>query len=256
MGGGARARGVVKRFGPVTALDGLDLEVDAGEIVALLGPNGAGKSTFLRVLGTLVLPDAGTVEVCGVDALAQPTQARRRLGLMVGDERSLYWRLSGRANLEFFAALHGMRRRRAAARAAELLDLVGLTKAADRPVGTYSSGMRMRVSLARSMIAAPPLLLLDEPTGNLDPLAASRFRDLLTALARERGTAVLMATHDLHEAVAVADRVAVLAAGRIVLRESSAEMDAAELERVFLKAVEEAGEQELEPPREVLELDV
>jgi ABC-2 type transport system ATP-binding protein len=234
---GIRVRGVVKRFGPVVALDGLDLDVAGSEIVALLGPNGAGKSTLLRILGTTVLPDAGRVEVLGADVVADPLAARRQIGLMVGDERSLYWRLTGRQNLRFFAALHGMRRRAATGRAAELLLAAGLEEVADRRVLGYSSGMRARLLLARALLSDPPVLLLDEPTRNLDPLAASGFRELATGLARERETAILFATHDLHEAVAVATRVVVVSRGQMVLDEPAERMDAARLESAFLDAV-------------------
>ena len=229
------------------ALDRLDLDVERGEIVALLGPNGAGKSTLLRILGTTVLPDDGTAEVCDVDVVADPARARRQVGLMIGDERSLYWRLSGRGNLVFFAALHGMRRRHALTRAAELLELVGLVEAADRSVLGYSSGMRARLSLARALLAQPPLLLLDEPTRSLDPLAASGFRDTAASLAHERETGILLATHDLHEAVAVSDRVVILSAGRAVLDERASDIDAERLESVFLEAVRASPDGQLSP---------
>jgi ABC-2 type transport system ATP-binding protein len=234
---GIRVRGLVRRFGSVVALDGLDLDVERGEIVSLLGPNGAGKSTLLRVLGTIVLPDQGTASVCGVDVVASPGAARRQVGLMIGDEHSLYWRLSGKENLAFFGALHGLRRPEALRDAAELLDLVGLAEAAERPVRGYSSGMRARLSLARSLLAGPPLLLLDEPTRSLDPLAAVEFREMAVRLTRERGAGILLATHDLHEAAAVSDRIVVLAAGRVMLDEPATGMDPSRLESAFLEAV-------------------
>jgi ABC-type multidrug transport system ATPase subunit len=238
---GIRVRGLVKRFGPVLALGGLDLDVERGEIVAVLGPNGAGKSTLLRILGTTVLPDAGSASVCGVDVTADPIAARRQVGIMVGDERSHYWRLSGLENLGFFAALSGMRPRDAAARAAELLGALGLEEAAARKVSGYSSGMRARLMLARALLADPPLLLLDEPTRNLDPLAGSQFREAARILATDREAGILFATHDLHEAVAVASRIVVLAAGRVVLEEHAAGMDAPRLEAAFLEAVRTHG---------------
>jgi ABC-2 type transport system ATP-binding protein len=244
---GIRVRNLGKRFGPVVALDGLDLDVERGEIVSLLGPNGAGKSTLLRIVGTIVLPDEGTVSVGGVDTVADPAAARRQIGLMIGDERSFYWRLSGRRNLAFFAALQGMRRGDAVTRAGELLDLVGLLEAADRPVRGYSSGMRIRLSLARALLADPPLLLLDEPTQNLDPLAASGFRDTAIRLAGERDTGILIATHDLHEAVAMSTRVAVISAGRVVFAEDASGMDAERLESVFLDAVQASADGQLNP---------
>jgi ABC-2 type transport system ATP-binding protein len=244
---GIRVRGLVKRFGPVVALAGVDLDVHRGEIVALLGPNGAGKSTLLRILGTTVLPDAGSAEVLGVDVVADPLSARRRIGLMAGDERSLYWRLTGRQNLCFFAALQGMRRRQAAERAAQLLLAAGLEEAGDRRVLGYSSGMRARLLLARALLSDPPILLLDEPTRNLDPLAATGFRELATRLAGEPGTGILFATHDLHEAVAIATRVVIISRGQVVLDEPAGRMDAARLESAFLEAVHaqtEGGETE------------
>lgn len=231
-----RANGLVKRFGTVVALDGIDLDVGAGEIVALLGPNGAGKSTLLRILGTTVLADAGRATVMGYDVALDAIAVRRSTGLMIGDERSWYWRLTGRHNLEFFAALHGLRRPAARARAQQLLGEVGLEQAADRRFAGYSSGMRARLSLARALISEPPVLLLDEPTQNLDPVAAARFRETVLELAEERGTGVLFATHDLHEAAEIATRVIGLARGRVAfVREGGT--DARELEEAIVGSV-------------------
>ncbi|MGH2993060.1 MAG: ABC transporter ATP-binding protein [Solirubrobacterales bacterium] len=235
---GIRAREVRKRFRTVQALDGVSLDVEPGEVVALLGPNGAGKSTLLRILATTVIPDSGSAMVGGNDVVEDAMAARRSLGVMIGDERSHYWRISGRRNLAFFAALAGIRRREAAARTERLLEVVGLSEAADRPVLGYSSGMRARLSLARALLPGPPLLLLDEPTRNLDPLAASRFREQASRLAAERRTGILFATHDLHEAVAISTRILVLAAGRIVLEEPARGLDAGRLESAFLEAVQ------------------
>ncbi len=236
-----RVRNLVKRYGPVLALDSLDLQVGAGEIVSVVGPNGAGKSTLLRILGTVVLPDAGSVSICGVDVTMDAKAARRQIGLMIGDERALYWRLSGRENLRFFAALHGIRRREAARRAAELLRLLGLEAAADRRVLGYSSGMRARLLLARALLSRPPALLLDEPTRTLDPVAALRFREIVVQLAREHETLVLLATHDLHEAVAISSRVVILSAGRVALEQSTEGIDASRLESELMETVEPQG---------------
>jgi ABC-2 type transport system ATP-binding protein len=234
---GIRVRGLVKRFGRVVALDGLDLEVDPGEIVAILGPNGAGKSTLLRILGTTVLPDEGSATVAGADVAADPVAARRQLGLMVGDEHALYWRLSGRENLRFFGSLYGLSKERAAARAAELLASLGLESAADRRVLGYSSGMRTRLLLGRALLTDPPLLLLDEPTRNLDPVAAVEFREIALRLTQRRGAGILFATHDLHEAASIANRVIVLSAGRSVLAERVEGMEPARLEARLLEAI-------------------
>jgi ABC-2 type transport system ATP-binding protein len=242
---GIRVREIRKRFRDVQALDGVSLDVEPGEVVALLGPNGAGKSTLIRILGTTVIPDSGSATVGAHDVVRDPVAARRSLGLMIGDERSHYWRISAKRNLAFFAAMVGIPRREAAARVEQLLDAVGLADAADRPVFGYSSGMRARLSLARAMLADPPLLLLDEPTRNLDPLAATRFRESTSRLASERDDAILFATHDLHEAVEISTRILVLSAGRIVLEEPARDLDAARLESAFLAAVESGGDGEV-----------
>jgi hypothetical protein len=143
---GITARDVSKRFRSLQALAGVSFDVAPGEVVALLGPNGAGKSTLLRILGTTILPDSGTIAVAGHDVATDAAGARRSLGVMIGDERAHYWRLSGRRNLMFFAALVGLSRREAGARTRELLEEVHLTEAADRRVGEYSSGMKARLS--------------------------------------------------------------------------------------------------------------
>ena len=228
-------RGVRKQYGATVALDSIDLEIAPGEVVALLGPNGAGKSTLLRILGTTVVPEEGSVLVAGLDAQSDPGGVRRRIGVALGDERSWYWRLTGRRNLEFFAVLSGFSRPAARRRAVALLDEVGLAEAADRRFDGYSSGMKARLSLARALLTEPPVLLLDEPTRTLDPIAAADFRQLALQLAGERGRTMLFATHDLHEAAAVATRVIVLAKGRVAL-ESAEVLDAAGLERAIHQA--------------------
>jgi ABC-type multidrug transport system ATPase subunit len=212
---GIRANGLVKRFGGTLALDGVDLEVRPGEIVSLVGTNGAGKSTLVRILATTVTPDDGTATVGGYDVVAEAQRARGVTGLMLGDERAWYWRISGRRNLEFYAALARLRRAEAQRRCAELLEEVGLAEHADRRVGDYSSGMRARLGLARALLGRPLAVLLDEPTRSVDPIGAEGFRDRLTALAGDGGTAVLMTTHDLGEAASVAGTVVVLGAGRV-----------------------------------------
>jgi ABC-2 type transport system ATP-binding protein len=226
---------VSKSFGDNLALDSIDLEIATGEVVALLGPNGAGKSTLLRIIGTTIIADEGHVHVGGRDVRTDPTGVRRTIGVALGDERSWYWRLTGRRNLEFFAVLCGFARPAARRRAAELLDEVGLAEAADRRFDGYSSGMKARLSLARALLTEPPVLLLDEPTRTLDPLAAADFRALALSLARDRGRTLLFATHDLHEAAAVASRVVVLARGKVAMEVGDA-LDAAGLERAVQQA--------------------
>ena len=223
--------GVVKRFAPRRrwldvlkprpadgiALNGVTLSVGDGEIVGLLGPNGAGKTTLLKILSTLVIPDAGRVEIAGVDILEQPARARGLLSPVAADERSLEWRLSARENLRFYGALHGLRGNALNARIEEVLGAVELDTAVTRMVGGFSSGMRQRLLIARGLLPRPRVLLLDEPTRSLDPLAARAFRDLVRhELAGRQGCTVLLATHDPDEALDLCDRVAIMDRGRIV----------------------------------------
>ena len=226
--------GLRKRYGSNEALKGVDLSVAPGEIVAILGPNGAGKSTLLRIIATLITADGGSARVGGWDVTTDPLAARASLGLMLGEERSLYWRISGRKNLEFFARLQGLGRDAARERSVELLERFGLGHVAERRCGEYSTGMRARLGLARALIASPPVLLLDEPARSLDPLAAADLRGLLTELAAAWSTVVLYATHDLHDASAVADRTIGLSAGTIAF-EHQAGISAGELERSLLE---------------------
>lgn len=228
-------RGLTRRFGHVVALDGLDLCLARSEIVALLGENGAGKSTLIRVLATTMLPDAGRVVVEGYDVVRQPTEAKACIGLVLAEERSFFWRLTGRANLEFFAALRGMRRREAARETNRVLTEVDLSAVADRRVDRYSTGMRARLSLARALLGRPSVLLLDEPTRSLDAVAGAEIRTLIAALARETGAAVLLATHNLHEAAQLATRTNIISHGRLVASVNGG-TDSAALEEVLLKA--------------------
>jgi ABC-2 type transport system ATP-binding protein len=189
--------------------------VRCGEVVVLAGGNGAGKSTLLRILATTLLPDAGDATVAGFRLGADGNEVRRRCGTVLGDERAWYWRLSGRVNLEFFGALCGFDPAAARDRAGEILVLLGLEDAADKAVSAYSTGMRLRLALGRALLTAPPILLLDEPTRSVDLQGRRAFHELLLGLARERRASILMATHDLDEAVELADRVVVLAGGRV-----------------------------------------
>jgi ABC-2 type transport system ATP-binding protein len=214
----ARWRAMVRgrlRGEPVVALDGVTLAVEAGEALGLLGENGAGKSTLLRILAGLLAPTSGGARVLGSDVRAGDAALRARVAIVAGDDRSASFRLTGRQNLRFFAALHGWPGAEAATRVSELLARVGLTDAADRAVGTYSSGMRARLSLARGLCGDPQVLLCDEPTRGLDPRAAAEFRAALSGL-RGAGRAMVVATHDLHEARALCTRIAVMRSGRVV----------------------------------------
>jgi ABC-2 type transport system ATP-binding protein len=197
----------------IPALRQVDLEVPAGSIHGIIGPNGSGKTTLLRILATTVLPDSGSALVCQHDVVRQARLVRRAIGLSTGEERSLYWRLSARHNLEFAAALQGIAQPDRAISSA--LQLVGLQDDADRPVSGYSQGMARRLGLARALLHRPAVLLLDEPTRSLDPAATRHLHQVLGQIREDRGVTTIMTTHDLEEAAAVCDQVSGLRLGQI-----------------------------------------
>ncbi len=202
---------VTKRFGPVTVLDDVSLDVGPGEVHAVMGENGAGKSTLIKAVTTLLEPDAGTIRLDGREVRADDPVMRRSIGLVQPDDRSHYWRLTGRRNLEFFGAMAGLDREAAARRADEQLERRGLAHR-DKLVFGYSSGMRAQLALARALLHDPKLVVLDEPTRSLDPVAADAVCDDLRELADE-GRAVLLASHRLDEVMGLCDRVVLLADG-------------------------------------------
>jgi ABC-2 type transport system ATP-binding protein len=197
----------------VQALRGVDLTIRRGSIHGIIGANGSGKSTFLRIVATLVLPDTGTVTVAGSDVVNDALAVRRLIGLSTGEERSLYWRLSPRQNLEFAAALNGISTPSAAIES--VLETVRLADDADRPVSGFSQGMCRRLGLARALLHEPHLLLLDEPTRSLDPTATAHFHEVLREIQRDRGVTTVMSTHDLEEAATCCDEVSALRDGKI-----------------------------------------
>jgi ABC-2 type transport system ATP-binding protein len=209
-----RAEGLRKRYGEAVALDGFDLTVPAGSVYGLLGPNGAGKTTAVRILATLLRPDAGRAEVAGFDVVGRAGEVRRRIGL-VGQQAAVDEILSGRQNLEMFGRLHHLGAAAAGRRADELLDRFGLAGTGAKPVKQYSGGMRRRLDLAAGLIASPPVLFLDEPTTGLDPRGRTEVWESVRALVAG-GTTVLLTTQYLEEADQLADRVAVIDAGRVV----------------------------------------
>jgi ABC-2 type transport system ATP-binding protein len=201
---------------PSPAVADVSLEVHAGEFVGLLGPNGAGKTTLLKILATLIIPDRGVATVAGYDVVTQAASVRNVIASVLANERSLYWRLSAKQNLELFAALLRLPPRDTAARVTEALDVVGLADSGRKMVGQFSAGMMQRLLVARALLGQPRVLLLDEPTRSLDPTAAHAFRSFLREeLAGQRRCAVLVATHRSEEAFDLCDRVVVMSRGRV-----------------------------------------
>jgi len=219
-----RVEGVVKRFGATVALDGAGLEVPAGMVFGLLGPNGAGKTTLVRILATLLAPDAGRAEVFGRDVVREPAAVRELLGL-TGQFAAVDELLTGRENLEMFGRLFKLSREEARRRAGELLERFDLAQAAGRPARTYSGGMKRKLDLAMTLVGNPKVIFLDEPTTGLDPRSRRTMWDIIRGLVAE-GTTILLTTQYLEEADQLAHRVAVLDGGRIVAEGTPAELKA------------------------------
>ncbi|MFF8778120.1 ATP-binding cassette domain-containing protein [Streptomyces sp. NPDC015140] len=217
--------GARKKYGRKDALDGLDLTVTRGTVHGVLGPNGAGKTTLVRILSTLLRPDAGRIQVAGHDVATQAYAVRLRIGLL-GQHAALDEELGGRQNLEMFGRLHHLGARRARARAGELLARFELTDTGRKPVSAYSGGMRRRLDLAASLITEPEVLFLDEPTTGLDPRGRAEVWDSVRSLVGA-GTTVLLTTQYLEEADQLADRISVVDAGRVVADGTADELKAA-----------------------------
>lgn len=214
---GGRRRAVQKE---ILAVDGIDLLIRRGELFGLLGPNGAGKTTTIRMLCTLLIPTSGRARVWGFDVAEQAEEVRRRLGVVLAGERSIYWKLTARENLEYFAALYQVPRNLARPRIDDLLERVGLTARADDLVERYSTGMRQRLALIKSMVHDPPVLLLDEPTTGLDPQAARNIRDLIRHLHQSEGKTIILTTHYMEEADQLSGRIGIIDQGRIIALDS------------------------------------
>jgi len=218
-------RGLTRTFkGGIEAVRGIDLDVRTGEIFGFLGPNGAGKTTTVRMLSTLLPPTAGTARVAGIDVLADPAEVRRRIGVAL-QEIGLDPIQTGRELLELQCGLYGMGEAQARARAQELLELVGLTEAADRRTKTYSGGMKRRLDLASALVHSPPVLFLDEPTTGLDPASRLTVWEEVRRI-KGAGTTVLLTTQYLEEADHLCDRIAIIDAGRIVAEGTPASLKA------------------------------
>jgi ABC-2 type transport system ATP-binding protein len=210
----------------MTALNGVSFDIDAGEVVGILGANGAGKTTLVRILSTLLLPTEGQAEVMGQDVVKHQADVRRNVGWCLDTERSFYHRLTGNQNLAFFAALNNVNAGRTAARIKEVIEIVGLASAADRPFRNYSRGMQQKLGLARALLTDPAILLLDEPTKSLDPRAALEFRAFVqNVLARGLKKTLVIVTHNLDEARQCCDRILFMDHGRITAAGSWSEIE-------------------------------
>jgi ABC-2 type transport system ATP-binding protein len=199
-----------------TALTGASLQVERGDRIAVMGPNGAGKTTLLKLIGGLLLPSEGDVLVNGVSTLSHNTAARRSVGFVLNEERSFFWRLTGVQNLEFFGALDNLRGDTLHGRIRELIQLVGLDGASEKPIADYSSGMKQRLALARGLIAEPEVLILDEPTRALDPVACDEMIDLIMSrIYRGSCQTLLIATHRPEEALRLCSKVLIIDEGKL-----------------------------------------
>lgn len=211
---------------PFVAVDHVNFSVQSGEVFGLLGPNGAGKTTTIRMLSTLLEPTAGTALINGYDVQRQADAVRRSLGAVLTGERSIYWKLTGRENLQYFAALNHLPPALAKRRVRELLERLELSNRADDFVERYSSGMKQRIAIAKALLANPPVVLLDEPTVGLDPQSARNLRELILDIRRE-GRTVLLTTHYMEEADQLADRIGIIDAGKIIALDTPSNLKAA-----------------------------
>jgi len=245
---GRRGLHLFRRATERTAVDGVTLEVKEGEVFGLLGPNGAGKTTLIKMLCTLITPSCGRAAVCGKDVVDAGRAVREMIGLVASDERSFYWRLTGRQNLRFFAALYQLSGKQADLRIAKTAEAVDLRDALDQRFDSYSTGMRQRLAIARGLLKEPRILFMDEPTKGVDPVNAQA----LLSFIRERiagafGKTILLTTHILSEAEKVCDRVAILNDGKLLACETVAQIrESTRTEEKYLLQVEGVGELFLE----------
>lgn len=200
----------------ILAVDHLNLSIYKNELFGLLGPNGAGKTTLVKLLCTLLVPDEGTAEVMGYDIVKEPEKVRQRVGVVLGGERGLYWRLTAKENLWFFSQLYNIPGSKARETIDNLLEKVGLSEWSHQRVETFSKGMKQRLHLARGLLNDPDVLLLDEPTLGLDPVAAREMRKLILKISKNEGKTILLTTHNMYEASELSDRVAIIDLGEII----------------------------------------
>jgi ABC-2 type transport system ATP-binding protein len=243
-----------------TALDGVDVDVPAGGIFGMLGANGAGKTTLLKILAGLIVADRGTLTVAGHNLTQSPQSLKGFVTYVPGEERSMYWRLTGRENLQLFAVLYDVPRQQVTRRVAEVLEVVGLSEAADRRVATYSTGMKQRLSIARGLLADTEIMLLDEPTRGLDPVSARQLWAFIQdELVERRGRTIVLATHNMEEAATLCGQVVIMHRGRVRACGSVASMaslvNADKHYRIELATLDSLAMQELSQMTGVLSLE-
>jgi len=240
-GSAIRVDRLEKTLGSNKVLRGISLEARAGEIFGLLGPNGAGKTTTLRVICTLLAPDAGSVEVLGFDTRTSPEEVRRRVGVVTA-EIGVYPRLTARENIAYFAELSGVLNGELDKKVDAVVERLDMASFADQRAESLSSGQKQKVAIARAIVHDPPVLMFDEPTSNLDVLASREIRDFMVE-SRDRGKSVVFSTHVLHDAERLCDRVSIIHQGRVVAAGPTQEVRGAfaELEDAFLSLVESSA---------------
>jgi ABC-2 type transport system ATP-binding protein len=225
-----------------TAVDHISFGVEQGEVFGILGQNGAGKTTLIKMLSTALQPSSGRAMVAGYDVSQNVRAVRAAIGLVSGEERSFYWRLTGRQNLQFFASLYGLSKAEADRQIKRLIDAVGLRQFADKPFRTYSSGMRQKVAIARGLLHQPKIVFMDEPTRSLDPISSLQIREFVSNyITKELGCTVLLVTHAMDEAETLCDRLALIRHGKIVAQGSVAELCASQdvLRRITVRYLPE-----------------
>ena len=227
------------------AVKRVNFTVSQGEIFGLLGPNGAGKTTTIKMISTLLEPTRGHIFVNGYDTVKEARKVRMSLGTVLAGERSIYWKLTARENLEYFGSLYGLSREQAKARAQQLLDRLELSKRGDELVESYSSGMKQRIALGKALMADPAILLLDEPTVGLDPQAARRLREIILELKSE-GRTILLTTHYMEEADILSDRIAIIDQGQIIALAPPSELKAQLAEQRVIELVVRGLTEEVE----------
>jgi ABC-2 type transport system ATP-binding protein len=208
----------------VTAVEGVSLDIKEGELFGLLGPNGAGKTTLIKLLCCLVLPSSGVAHIFGHDILKEEHEVRKLVGLVSAEERSFFWRLTGRENLQFYASLYNLSRQQTKKRIDELLNLVGMSDEGNIRFQNYSTGMRQKLAIARSFLSEPRVLFVDEPTRSLDPVSAQAIRRFLKERVTDEKKTVVLATHNLSEAEQLCDRLAIMEHGRVIAAGSVPEL--------------------------------